>query len=78
MAARELLEDGKNAILCEMGSSRALVDAIVRLQRDPLLRRRIGTEGRKLFLNECRPKVLGSSLADLIEKTVSRKQMDGQ
>jgi len=78
MAARELLEDGKNAILCEMGSSRALVDAIVRLQRDPLLRRRIGTEGRKLFLNECRPKVLGSSLADLIEKTVSRKQMEGQ
>ena len=78
MAARELLEDGKNAILCEMGSCRALVDAIVRLQRDPLLRRRIGTEGRKLFLNECRPKVLGSSLADLIEKTVSRKQMEGQ
>ena len=78
MAARELLEDGKNAILCEMGSSRALVDAILRLQRDPLLRRRIGTEGRKLFQNECRPKVLGSSLADLIEKTVSRKQMEGQ
>ena len=78
MAARELLEDGKNAILCEMGSCRALVDAILRLQRDPLLRRRIGTEGRKLFLNECRPKVLGSSLADLIEKTVSRKQMEGQ
>ena len=78
MAARELLEDGKNAILCEMGSCRALVDAILRLQRDPLLRRRIGTEGRKLFQNECRPKVLGSSLADLIEKTVSRKQMEGQ
>jgi glycosyltransferase involved in cell wall biosynthesis len=78
VAARELLEDGKNAILCEMGSARALVDAILRLQRDPLLRERIGKEGRKLFQSRCRPQVLGSNLAHLIGKTVSRKRMERQ
>ena len=74
-AARELLEDGKNAILCEMGSPGALVDAIRRLQRDPLLRQRIGGEGRKLFHNQCRPKVLGLRLAHLIQETLERKEL---
>jgi glycosyltransferase involved in cell wall biosynthesis len=78
VAARELLEDGENAILCEMGSSHALVEAILRLQRDALLRQRIAKAGSKVFHNQCRPAVLGSSLAHLIEKTVSRKRMEGR
>lgn len=77
LAARELLEDGKNAILCEMGSSDALVDAIRRLQRDPLLRQRIGEEGRNLFQNQCRPEVLGLRLAHLIQETLNRKEIGG-
>jgi len=77
VAARELLADGKNAILCEMGSSAALADAIRRLQRDPVLRQRIGAEGRKLFENQCRPKVLGLRLARLIQKTLERKELEG-
>lgn len=77
LAARELLEDGKNAILCEMGSSDALVDAIRRLQRDPLLRQRIGEEGRKLFQNQCRSEVLGLRLAHLIQETLNRKEIGG-
>jgi glycosyltransferase involved in cell wall biosynthesis len=76
-AARQLLEDGKNVILCEMGSSDALVDAIRRLQRDPVLRQRIGEEGRKLFQNQCRPKVLGLRLAHLIQETLNRKEIRG-
>jgi glycosyltransferase involved in cell wall biosynthesis len=74
-AARELLENGKNAILCEMGSSDALVDAIRQLQRDPLLRQRIGEAGRKLFQNQCRPKVLGLRLAHIIQATLDQKEI---
>jgi glycosyltransferase involved in cell wall biosynthesis len=70
-AARELLEDGKNAILCEMGSPRALADAILRLQRDPVLRERIAKEGGRLFQNQCRPKVIASLLAASIKQVLA-------
>jgi glycosyltransferase involved in cell wall biosynthesis len=78
LAARELLEDGKSAILCEMGSARALVEAILRLQRDLALRQRIGNEGRSLFQSRCRPAVLGSNLAHLIEKNITQNQPEKQ
>jgi glycosyltransferase involved in cell wall biosynthesis len=74
-AARELLDNGRNAILCDMGSSDALVDAIRRVQGHPLLRQRIGEEGRKLFQNKCRPEVLGSRLAHMIQATLDQKEI---
>lgn len=77
LAARELLEDGENAILCEMGSADALANAIRRLQRDSLLRQRIGEEGRKLFHNRCRPEILGSRFVHLIQETLNRREMVG-
>ncbi len=77
LAARELLEDGENAILCDMGSPQALADAILRLKRDSLLRQRICKEGRKVFEDECRPKILGSYLARLIRETLIGKEMEG-
>lgn len=76
-AARELLEDGKNAILCEMGNIDALVDAIRRLQKNAPLRQQIGEEGRKLFQKQCRPEVLGLRLARLIQETLKRKETGG-
>ena len=72
VAARELLEDGETAILCEMGNPQTLGEAIRRLHRDPILRRRIGEEGWKLFQSQCRPQVLGSRLAHLIQETLVR------
>jgi glycosyltransferase involved in cell wall biosynthesis len=72
VAARELLEDGKNAILCQMGSPHALANAILRLQRDPILRQRIATEGGRLFQNHCRPKILGSLFAAFAQETLVR------
>ena len=72
-AAQQLLDNGRNAILCEMGSADALVDAIRRLKRDRLLRQRIGEEGRKLFQNQCRPEVLGLRLAHIIQATLDQK-----
>lgn len=73
-AAQELLENGKTAILCELGSPHALADAILRLKKDPFLRQRIGEEGRKLFQTRCTPRVLGSLFASLIQETVSSKR----
>lgn len=73
MAARELLEDGKNAILCEMGNPQALADAILRLKRDPRLRQCIGNKGRTLFENRCRPKIIGMQFAHLVEETLKQK-----
>jgi glycosyltransferase involved in cell wall biosynthesis len=76
-AARELLEDGKNALLCPMGSSDALADTILRLKRDALLRQRLGEEGRKLYQRQCQPKVIGSRLACLIRDILDRKETRG-
>ena len=73
-AARGLFEDGKNAILCEMGNAVALADAICRLHKDAVLRRRIGEEGRQLFQKQCRPAVLGLRLARRIRETLKRKE----
>jgi len=73
-AARELLEDGKNAMLCEMGSSDALAEAILRLKKDALLRQHIGEEGRTLYQKQCRPKILGLRFARLIQDTLNRKE----
>ncbi|MFQ5540401.1 MAG: glycosyltransferase, partial [Candidatus Binatia bacterium] len=72
-AARELLEDGKTAVFCELGSPRALADAIVALKRDPDLGKRIGEEGRRVFASRCTPRILGSRFASLIQETVSSK-----
>jgi glycosyltransferase involved in cell wall biosynthesis len=73
-AARELLEDGKTAVLCEIGSAAALADAIRRLRQDALLRQRIGDEGRQLFQRRCSPAVLGAQFATLIQSAVNRKE----
>ena len=70
-AARELLENGENAILCELGNPHALADAILRLKRYPSLRRQIGEEGNRLFQTHCTPKVLGSLFSSLIQEAVA-------
>jgi glycosyltransferase involved in cell wall biosynthesis len=73
-AARELFEHEKNVLLCEMGSSDALADAILRLKNDALLRQQLEKEGRKLYHDRCRPAVLGAQLAHMIQRTVKGKE----
>jgi len=79
VAARELLKDGETAILCEVGNPHALADAILRLKRDPSLRRQIGKEGNRLFQTHSTPKVLGSLFLSLIQEAVSlqRARLEG-
>jgi glycosyltransferase involved in cell wall biosynthesis len=52
-AARELLTDGESAILCRMANPEALADAILRLKRDPVLRRKVATGGYSVFRTRC-------------------------
>jgi len=61
-AARELLEDGKTAVLCPPGNSKALAAAIQYLREDEPLRRSLGSSGRALFKEKCLPETLGKQL----------------
>lgn len=47
---REILEDGRNALLVPPGDARAWAAAIERLRGDPLLRRKLGDNARADFL----------------------------
>ena len=73
-AARELLQDGQTAALCEMGNPRALADAILRLKQDIELRRGIGAAGRKLFEARCSTKSLGLDFAHLVEMALNERE----
>jgi glycosyltransferase involved in cell wall biosynthesis len=64
--ARELLENGKTALLCPPGDPQALAAAIRRLKEDESLRRSLGVNGRNLFEEKCRPEILGNQLASWI------------
>lgn len=45
---REVVEDGRNGILVRPGDIQALAQAVLRLARDPELRRRMGRQGREI------------------------------
>ncbi len=65
--ARELLTHGRDAWLCERGSAEAIAEAILKLKGDSELRRRIGQEGRRLFLERCSTEVLGREVKEILE-----------
>jgi glycosyltransferase involved in cell wall biosynthesis len=52
-AARELLDDGVNALLCPMGDAEALAGRILQLRDDPGLRKSIAEQGRRIFVERC-------------------------
>ena len=61
-AARELLDNGKTAVLCPPGNSKALAAAIQQLREDESLRRALGSSGRTIFKEKCLPRILGKQL----------------
>jgi len=65
--ARELLTPGRDAWLCERGSAEAIAEAILKLKGNSELRRRIGQEGRRLFLKRCSTEVLGREVKEILE-----------
>lgn len=71
-AAEELLVDREHVLLCEMGSGRAIADAILELQGDPQLRERLGRNGALLYRKRFTPKaIVGTELLPRLERVVS-------
>jgi len=66
-AARELLRDGEDCLLCERGDPRALAAAIRRLRSDRDLSRRLAEGGRRRFEEKAAPAVIGRNLRERLE-----------
>ena len=70
-AARELLVDGRDALLVER-SAHSLAAAIVALRDDPELAERIGAGGRATFDREASEAVLGVRWREAVERAIER------
>jgi hypothetical protein len=67
-AARELLDDGKSALLVAPGDAAALADALRRLTEDGALRTAIAQEGRRVYTEHASRRVLGARWLQALER----------
>jgi glycosyltransferase involved in cell wall biosynthesis len=72
-ASRELLADGRDALLVER-SPEAVADAIRRIRDSPELAERLGHEGRATFEREASERVLGLRWRDAVERAIERRR----
>lgn len=66
----EVLDDGAAGILVPPDDPEALAAALVRLHRDPALRRDLGARGRARYREHFHPDRMGTEFADLVEELV--------
>src|SRR5262249_6312316 len=66
-AAREILRDGEDCLLCERGNPAALAEAIPRVKRDGAMARRLGETGRRHFQENAATTVIGRILRERLE-----------
>jgi glycosyltransferase involved in cell wall biosynthesis len=71
LANRELLADGRDALLVRMGDARAIADAVLRLRDDEALRESIARNGYERFSREATPEIIGRRIADLASAVVA-------
>jgi glycosyltransferase involved in cell wall biosynthesis len=71
-AARELLTDGRDALLVDR-SPESIADAVRRIRDTPDLAGRLGREGRATFEREASEAVLGVRWRDAIEHAIARR-----
>lgn len=67
-AAREVLKDEKNCVLCEMADPQAIRRSILMLKEDEKLRKKIAENGYDLFKMRFSPEVIGKELKTFIMK----------
>ena len=70
-AARELLEDGRDALLVPAGDPEALAAAVRRLAADADLKRSIGSAGRAVYELHAAEEVLGRKWRETLERLVA-------
>jgi glycosyltransferase involved in cell wall biosynthesis len=71
-AAREVLEDGRSALLVPPGDPDALAGALIRLAGDPGLRARMGEAARAAYLSRGAPAAAAAPLRDALVALTSR------
>jgi glycosyltransferase involved in cell wall biosynthesis len=64
----DLIEDGVTGVLVPVGDPGALAEGILRVTEDPVLRRAIGVNARKLIEEDYEIKRVAEELADLYER----------
>lgn len=69
-AARELLEDERDALLVPPGDPAALAAAVQRLADEPGLRDSIGRRGRAMYVERASEEVLGHRWREILERLV--------
>lgn len=67
-AIRELFTDKKNCLLANVADSESIAEQILDLYQNPSLRLKIQSNGYKLFMDNCTPKLLGKKLLEYIRE----------
>lgn len=70
-AAQEVLQNGKNCLLCEMADPKAIATAVAALYEDEKLRKKIAENGYVLYKNKFTPEVIGRDLIGYLNKFVN-------
>lgn len=69
-ANRELFDDRKNALMCEMANAEALAEAILELRSNVSLRQKIAEEGYNTFKEKCTPEIIGEEIKHIIDELI--------
>ena len=67
-AIRELFENRKNCLFCNIADEKDLAEKILELKNNPELRKKIAEGGYKLFKERLTPKILGKDLKNILEE----------
>lgn len=74
----EIVDDGRTGLLVPPRDERALADAIVRLLKDPELRRELGRNGRRKLEEECSPEVVARQTLAVYREALIATRSNGR
>jgi glycosyltransferase involved in cell wall biosynthesis len=75
-AIKELLQDGKTAILVDAGNPKVIAESILKLKSDKHLRLDIGKRALEEYKERCLPKTIGRDLIVNINSALTTVKSD--
>lgn len=66
LAAREVLQNKQNAVLCRQADAKSLAESIMLLKQNKALRNKIAINGYNTFKSRCSPKAIGVELKRIV------------